>query len=327
MAATGPLGFDAQLRQVPFPRFEVAMAVAALLVVLAAGSLQHRGAATPDAATTIPDSWSQRQAAAARVADARPGTVSFAVVDSSGNLVAAHNASNPVSAASTLKAMILAAYLRQPEVAGRELTNAEQASMAQMITWSSNKDASSLLRKAGWAAMDDVAAAAGMQGGYTPDRDQWGLTQVSAGSMALLFHDLPTLIPARHREFALGLFGKVVDSQQWGMPQAAPAGWDWHIKGGWINEAVNQLGSFTRGDQEVTVAITVEAGPGTGASVSADPESVPAVQSIERVTAALFGPGGIPPDGGAQGRTCAAAATPSWSCSTPSAATTAQGES
>ena len=327
MAATSPIGLDARLRDVPFPRFEVAVAVAALLVLLTAGSLQqHRGAATPDAATKIPDSWGQREAAAAAVAAAGPGTVSFAVIDAGGNVVAAHNAANPVSAASTLKAMILAAYLRQSDVAARELTSAEQASLTQMITWSSNDDATRLLRSAGWAAMDDVAAAAGMLGGYTPDHEHWGLTQMSAGSMARLFHDLPALIPAQHREFALGLFADVVDSQQWGMPAATREEWQWHIKGGWIDEAVSQLGTFTRGDQEFTVAITVEGGPGTGGSVSADPESVPAVKSIEHVTAAIFGPGGIPEEALSAGQSCAAAAPASWSCSAPSAAT-ASGES
>lgn len=300
-----------------FPLWQAGLAIAALIVLIWLPDV--RGPAPAPVAAPQPelaDDWSTRAAAAASVARSRPGTVSFAVVDAGGREVAAYRAGNPVPAASTIKALILAAYLRQPDVADRDLTAKEQARMTAMITWSSNSDASRLLKLAGWPALDAVAAEAGMQGGYIPDHQSWGLTQISAGSMAKLFHRLPELLPDRHREFALGLFGEVVPAQQWGMATATPADWSWHIKGGWIAEAVNQLGTFTRGGEEFTIAVTVEGDAGTGASVSSAPDSVPAVKTIERITRTIFGTGDIPDS---QPRACGSVAgagqaeqAPSW---------------
>ncbi len=298
MATSNPLGGDVVgLREVPFPRWQVAAAVAAVLVLLISAFLPApRGLTSPpDGAVKMPDTWEQRQAAATGIAKAAAGTVSFVVLDQSGHTVASHNASNMVSAASTLKALILVAYLRQSGVADRDLKPSEVASMTGMITASSNADASSLLNDVGWAAMGDVASAAGMADQFTPDTSQWGLTQVTAGAMGSFFYEMPTLIPARHRAFALGLFGKIIPSQQWGMTAATPQGWQWHVKAGWISEVVNQIGTFTSDGRELTVAVTVEGAPGTGSNVSGgNPKSVPAVRTIAAVTHALLADGTVP---------------------------------
>ncbi len=297
------------MRDLPFPRFEVGLAIVAIAVlVLVIGGRPPITEAASVPATAPVDVWAERGAAVATIARARPGVVGVAVVDSRGRQVIGYNADNLVPAASTIKSMILAAYLRQPGVADRALTRAEQGSMTAMITWSSNNDASSLLRKAGWPAMVQLAQEAGMGDGFMPDRRSWGLSKVSAASMARYFHLLPSLLPERHRDFALSLFHEIVPDQQWGMPSVTPNGWSWHTKAGWLDEVVNQLGTFTRGGQEFSVAVTVKGAPGTGSTVSSAPGDVPAIKTIERLTKAIFGDGTIPTPAGGVVQRCGTAA-------------------
>lgn len=278
----------------PFPGTQLVLALVAILVLVFASPGGQRSAVQAAGAPAAVPSWGERGAAAAWIANVRPDTVSYAVVDAAGRQVAGFRADNPVPAASTIKALILAAYLRQPDVADRALTAKETTRLHNMITWSSNTDATKLLLQTGWPAVEETAAAAGMGAAFVPDYDRWGLTEVTAASLAQLFHRLPGLLPPRHREFALGLFADVIPWQQWGMPRTAPTGWDWHIKGGWISSVVNQVGTFTRDGQEFTVAVTVEGERGVGDRVPADPGSVPAVASIEQVTRALFAGGAMP---------------------------------
>ena len=294
------------MRDQRLPIVQFGFAVVALLVLLTNGPQR---AEPYSARAEAPSSWPERQSAAAWLAQVRPQTVSFAVVDAAGQQVAAFREDHRVPAASTFKALVLAAYLRQPDVANRELTASEEAAMRAMITWSSNDDASRLLRQAGWPAVEELAQAAGMQGGFVPDTESWGLTQITAASMAQYFHRMPSLLPERHRAFAMGLFADLIPGQQWGMPAAAPEGWAWFVKGGWISTSVHQVGAFAKDGQEFTVAVTVEGGPGTGSTVSSDPDGTPAIAAIEQVTRALFADGRIPGTAAAPVAACGADAS------------------
>jgi hypothetical protein len=299
---------ERQLRDLPFPALQSGIAVG-VLVALAVSAAPAVPAAEQQAGAQPPPpvaSWDQRETAALRAAADGPGTVSFAVLDSQGREVAASPTDAPVPAASTIKALILVAYLRAPKVAGRDLTQREEAAMARMITASSNSDASRLLKKVGWPAVRTLAKEAGIADGFTPDQRQWGLSTVTAHSLATFFHELPALVPVRHRVFATGLFGQIIPAQQWGMADAAAAGWDWHAKAGWISSQVNQVGTFTRGADEFTVAITIAGPPGTGA-LGPDPSTTAAVQTLEAVTEALFDDGEIP--GGSPPTDCATLVT------------------
>lgn len=281
------------MQDLPFPGTQVVLAVAAVAVLLLSTPALPPSQQSAGAAATVP-TWAERGAAASWIANVRPDTVSFAVVDATGEQVAGFRADSPVPAASTVKIMIIAAYLRQPDVAERDLTSRERTRLHNIVSWSSNDDATGLLKKAGWSAMAELAEDAGMEGGFTPDYDSWGLTEVTAASLAQLFHRLPSLLPQRHRDYALGLFQEVIPWQQWGMPSATPEGWQWYVKGGWISSVVNQVGTFTNGGREFTVAVTVAGEPGTGTGVSAAPQEVPAVRTIEAITRALFADGSVP---------------------------------
>lgn len=279
------------LRQLPRPVAQVLAAVVALTVLLALPRPQPP--ALPVAQPSV-DTWQQRAAAAETAAAGGPGAVSFVVLDGDGREVASLNPENRVPAASTIKALILAAYLRQPQVADRDLRPAEAAAMGRMITASSNTDATELLRKVGWDGIRQLALDAGITQGFTPDTQSWGLSQVTARSLATFFHELPALVPQRHRTFATGLFGKIIPSQQWGMPAATPQDWSWYVKAGWINSVVNQVGAFVRGSEEFTVAITIEGDPGLGSSLDVQPDTSPAAGTLAAVTGALFGSGDLP---------------------------------
>jgi hypothetical protein len=278
------------MQDLAFPRAQVVLAAVAVLVLVLLGTPPSQPSVP---ATTMP-TWSEREAAARWIATHRPDTVSFAALDASGQQVAAYRADTTVPAASTVKIMIVAAYLRQAAVAQSDLTAGERLQLYNVVAWSSNDDATRLLQQVGWPAMAELADDAGMDGGFVPDYDSWGLTEVTAASLAQLFHRLPSLLPQRHRDFALGLFQEVVPGHQWGMPAVTPGNWDWYVKGGWISSVVNQVGTFTSGANEFTVAVTVAGGPDTGSRVTLAPDDVPAVQTIEAVTRALFAGGSIP---------------------------------
>ncbi len=81
--------------------------------------------------------WEPDLGAARRYARHRPGDVSFAIVDLRSRL-RGFRLSRAAPAASTIKAMLLATYLRQPSVRRRRLHAAEEALLEPMIRASDN---------------------------------------------------------------------------------------------------------------------------------------------------------------------------------------------
>jgi beta-lactamase class A len=79
--------------------------------VAAAGLAVAVAVATP-ANAAAPPTWKARMAAAERYAQARSGTITFAVVDEAGRLHG-YQAHAVAPSASVLKAMLLVAYLRR----------------------------------------------------------------------------------------------------------------------------------------------------------------------------------------------------------------------
>jgi hypothetical protein len=80
-------------------------------------------------------------AAAERYAQARSGTITFAVVDEAGRLHG-YQAHAVAPSASVLKAMLLVAYLRRRDVRGRDLEQWERDLLRPMIKRSDNAAAS-----------------------------------------------------------------------------------------------------------------------------------------------------------------------------------------
>lgn len=210
-------------------------------------------AAAPAASAQYP--WSARIEAAERFADGRAGTISFAVVDERGSLRGRHT-DRVHNSASVVKVMFLVAYLRQAGVRDDELTADERELLGPMIKRSDNQRANRVYEEVGETALYELARDAGLDDFET--QPTWGLTTITAGSQARFLHRIERFIPSRHRRYALRLLARIVPSQRWGIPPAAPDGWRLHFKGGWSGRPhwrVNQVMLLRKGERRFSVAI------------------------------------------------------------------------
>ena len=174
--------------------------------------------------------WSPRLGAATNFAEARQGSVSFAVVDTQGR-ISGYRGRTRVPAASVMKVMFLVAYLRLPDVRDRPLRDSERGLLRPMIIRSDNTAASRVADIVGPRRMNNLARDAYMKDfNYTRP---WGLSTTSARDQAWFMHRLPQYIPQRHETYALYLLTRIVDSQRWGIGQVDTPRWSKHIKGGW----------------------------------------------------------------------------------------------
>jgi len=224
--------------------------IAALCVAacLAASSAPARQATTFG-------SWSPDVAAAAAYARTRPGTVGFAVRTTGRRW--SRGATTSVPAASTLKAMLLVAYLRRAGVRSRPLRRADRRLLAPMVRRSDNVTATRIRAIVGDAGLRRVARAAGMRR-FAP-HPVWGLSRVDAAGLSRLMLEIDGLVPPRHRGYALRLLRTVVPSQRWGVGRVVPRGWTLHLKGGWgsgSGAVDHQAALLTRGGLRVALAIT-----------------------------------------------------------------------
>lgn len=154
-------------------------------------------------------------AAAERYADGRAGTINFAVVDEAGRLHGSH-ASRPARSASLLKPMILVAYLRRPDVRGRDLTSWERRLLTPMIRRSDNANVPRLVGLVGERGLARLADAAGM-GKFELNMPFWGSSETTPRGQALFFHRIEALVPERHRAYAMRLLRTIVPTQRWGV--------------------------------------------------------------------------------------------------------------
>ena len=202
----------------------VRRALPAVLLVLC---LAHAG----PAAASAPRGWRDGVAAARAYAQARAGTVTFAVRTQRGVAGLAPDQAFP--SASVVKAMMLVAYLRQPSVRARDLRPGDRNILTPMVRWSSNKDASAISVKLGFGALDRLARRAGMTDFVEATQDCWGCARITARDQTRFFLEIDRLLPSRHRAYGLGLLARIVPRQRWGVARAAPRGWQRYFKGGW----------------------------------------------------------------------------------------------
>jgi beta-lactamase class A len=214
--------------------------------------------AAPVSASAAAPSWSPDVRAARAYADTRPGTVSFAV--RSGGREWGSHGDRTVPAASLMKTLFLAAYLRRGDVRDRALTVGERRLLDPMIRRSDDVAAERVLRRVGHARLRRLARAAGLRD-LALAAPVWGASRTSARDQALLFWRLDGVLPARHRAYAHRLLETVAPSQRWGLGRVAlPAGTTLRFKGGWGSgtgavdhqAALLQLG----GGRRVALAIT-----------------------------------------------------------------------
>ena len=196
--------------------------------------------------------WEPDVAAAAAWAAQRQGSVSFAV--RTPHRLYGRGVDRQVPAASVLKAMLMVAYLRE----GR----ADRALLRPMITRSDNVSATRVRDLIGNDALIRLAHDAGMT--RFAVNPIWGMSLITARDQTRFFLHLESLLPPRHRTYALRLLRSIVPSQRWGMAQAIPEGWRLHFKGGWgsgTGAVDHQVGLLRRGEHRVAIAVLTTGSP------------------------------------------------------------------
>jgi hypothetical protein len=218
--------------------------------------------------------------AAAHYLSTRIGTDAFAVIDDRGRL-AGVDVHRRYHSASTVKSMLLVAYLRMLARERRGLDGASQALLYPMIHSSDNAAASTVLAIVGQGALNEVAREAHMTD-YEPAQGWWAFTEVSAADLARLFFHLDALIPARFVGYARWLLATIEPSQSWGVPAVARPSFQVLFKNGWLPRSeglVDEVARLERPDLVIALAVLT-----TG-----NPSMAYGEQTIEGLAAVLLG--------------------------------------
>jgi hypothetical protein len=219
---------------------------------------------TPAVRTWRVRRWEPGIAEARRFAQRRIGRISFAV--DVGWRQQGSAVRRRAETASTLKVMLLAAYLRLPGVRNRDLRRDERRMLGPMIRKSDNVAATRVRDMVGARRIKRLARVSGMRDfRYSPYI--WGNCLTSARDQASFMRVLERYVPAGHRAYALRLLSTIVPSQSWGIGREQPPGWRLFFKGGWgdLSDGYggldHQVALLTRGRWRVGVAILTTGNP------------------------------------------------------------------
>ena len=188
--------------------------------------------------------WRAHVREAAEYAATRAGGVSFGLRTRGG--LRGRGVERTVPSASVVKAKLLVAYLRRPDVRRRPLRAGDRALLGPMIRRSDNSAASQVCNILGY-----------------PIRP-WGLTPVDVAGQTRFFLHIDRRLPMRHRRYGMRLLRSVVPSQRWGIARVRPRGWALYFKGGWGSGsgwADHQVALLRRGRRRLSVAILITSSP------------------------------------------------------------------
>lgn len=206
--------------------------------------------------------WRQRKREAIAYANTRSGSVSFAVVDERRRFHG-YRARTDVAAASVLKVMFMAAYLRRSSVRDRELKDRDRSLLGPMIKRSDNVAASRVRDIVGRRGMERLARAANMDSFrfvYSP----WGLSRVNAAEQARFMSRLRRYIPDRHERYARYLLSHIVRWQRWGIGRVDRPSWRYFFKGGWgsgSGAVCHQVAFIRHEDVKISYAVMITSSP------------------------------------------------------------------
>jgi len=206
------------------------------------------------AAALLAPAWTPGLRPANAYADTRAGTVAFAVRTE--RRVWGRDLDRPVQSASVVKALLLVAYLRSPDVRSRPLRRDERHLLSPMVRWSNNRKASEVVTRLGAEQIERVAHRAGMDSFHLAS--PWGGSLITAREQSRFFLHIDDQVPLRHRAYAMELLRTVVHTQRWGIAEVAPPGWTLYFKGGWGSGrglVDHQVALLQRGRERVSVAI------------------------------------------------------------------------
>jgi|GEM_PF-1722430 len=224
------------------------------------GSYQSvTGDSTPSSNINVVD-LTEAQQKAINYANTRRGTISFAVSNENGNLIAKHNEGNVVKGRSITKAMILVAMARKYNV----FNSSQKSLLSSMIQDSDNAAASKLFQDVGAAAINKVAQDANMfhfQINTSGTIYTLGGSLVTANDLAIFFVKIINLISSNHQNYAKQLMSNIKGMGKFGVVSASANtfgknGWD-GLDGGICNSGGNFQGKG--------VAVTIENGSGDDA--------------------------------------------------------------
>jgi hypothetical protein len=204
--------------------------------------------------------WRPHVRAAAHWAAARQGAVSFSVRTERRRW--GMDARRGVPSASVLKAMLLVAYMRRPEVRSRPLRPADRRLLAPMIRRSDNVAATRVRNIVGDGGLVALARRARMRG-FRP-APVWGLSRIDAADQTRFFLHVDRFMPRRHRRAGMRLLRTIVRSQRWGIGRVRPPGWALYFKGGWgsgTGAVDHQVALLRRGRRRVAVAVMTTSSP------------------------------------------------------------------
>jgi hypothetical protein len=214
--------------------------------------------AAPAEGATRP--WRAHVREAREYAQARGGQISFGVRTRRG--LRGVGVTRTVPSASVVKAMLLVAYLRQPDVRERRLRAGERALLGPMIRWSDNAAASQVCNIVGIAGLERLARRSHMRRFHATR--PWGLSTIDVADQTRFFLNIDRRLPRRHRRYAMRLLGSIVPSQRWGIARARPPGWALYFKGGWgsgTGWADHQVALLRRGRRRLALAILITSSP------------------------------------------------------------------
>jgi hypothetical protein len=246
-----------------------------------AGSDLHAQVASKSARATSPAYPSPaRVADATRYLASRQGRDAFAVINDRG-VLSGINLHLRFHSASTVKSMLLVAYLQMLAADGRRLDDRDRDLLYPMIHSSSNEAATDVLDAVGETRLDGVAREAGMRD-YLPGGATWGFTEISAADMARFFYIQDSLIPPQFDGYARWLLSTIEPSESWGVPAVARPEFEVFFKGGWLPEVEGLVNQIARLEKPgITFALAV--------LTRFDPSMLYGEQTLEGVTAELLG--------------------------------------
>jgi beta-lactamase class A len=209
-------------------------------------------AALASLALLAPPGWMPDTAGANAFAATRAGEVSFSVRTE--RRLWGRTPDRVVRSASVVKALVLVAQLRSAR--DRALTTEERALLDPMVRKSDNDATSVLVARLGRERIERTARQVRMPSFRL--RVPWGASEITAREQTRFFLRVDATMPARHRDYGMGLLRTIVPSQRWGIGEVVPAGWTVWFKGGWgsgTGAVDHQVALLTRGDERVAVAV------------------------------------------------------------------------
>jgi beta-lactamase class A len=218
-----------------------------------------------------------------RYLETRVSGASLVMVDRTTGFTYRYRPNAEYVTASAVKVDILAALLLQNQRARRKLSAAQRADAEIMIRYSDNKAADRLYTRVGGAAGVDAAnrrlklRRTRAVDGKCIDLLCWSLTRTTAADQIRLLQNLVQRGPlnAANRAYVLGLMGRVIKEQSWGISAAARKGDEVANKNGWMTReadgdrwVINSIGRVTGHGHDFLIAVLTEHNPSSAYGVA-----------------------------------------------------------